>query len=58
MKFVVEHRKEDINWFLQWRTNCKPYLTILEKTQERLLKGQYHTIFNNTLKIEKALFGW
>ena len=22
------------------------------------LKGQYHAIFSNTLKIEKTLFGW
>ena len=25
--------------------------------EDRVLKGQYHAIFSNTLKIEKTLFG-
>ena len=38
-------------------THCDTKYRLINKTTVDRLKGQYHAIFSNTLKIEKTLFG-
>ena len=53
--FLLKLFKKKLFWRrmvsdLEWPTSLKRYHT-------NDLKGQYHAIFSNTLKIEKTLFG-